>query len=55
MSASNKTVCNAGDTNQKQESELICPGFLLSIEEPWKSVRVLALLKTTGEDSQFAL
>lgn len=43
MSASSEAVCNAGETNQKQESELICPGFLLNIgvEGPWKSVRVL--------------
>lgn len=56
MSASSEGVYNAGDTNQKQEIELICPGFLLiEVEEPWKSVRVLAWLKTTGEASQFAL
>lgn len=35
MSASGEAVCNAGDTNQKQESELMCPSFLLTeIEEP---------------------
>lgn len=57
MSASSEAVCNARDTNQKQEQKQTCLGFLVAIdvEEPWKAVRVLALLKATGEGSQFAL